>query len=133
MPNAILLRLVLLLAGAAIMFLGLNIGLGGIFTLGWQMSQPFIEITDAAVFQLHDSHMRFVGGVWFGVGAVFFAGGFFPRRLRETLMILCAVIALAGLFRFGGSALLDSAILRSTVLELIGFPLLAFWLHRFGN
>lgn len=62
---------VVVIIGAAIIFLGLNIGLGGIKTLGWQSSQDFVAITDAAVFDAQDSHIRFLGGIWFGIGAVF--------------------------------------------------------------
>ena len=39
-----LLNLVVVIVGAAIIFLGLNIGLGGIQTLGWQATRDFISI-----------------------------------------------------------------------------------------
>ena len=41
-----ILRIILGLIGVGILFLGLNIGLGGIQTLGWQGAGPFITITD---------------------------------------------------------------------------------------
>ena len=71
MNNVIVLRVVVALVGAAIVFLGLNIGLGGMRTLGWQMSPDFISITNEAAFRVQDSHIRFIGGVWFGVGQRF--------------------------------------------------------------
>lgn len=50
MTRSILLKSVLALVGLAIMILGLNIGLGGIPTLGWQTSETFIAVTNETVF-----------------------------------------------------------------------------------
>ena len=131
MQKTNLLNTVVVIIGAAIIFLGLNIGLGGIKTLGWQSTRDFFAITDAATFQTQDSHIRFIGGVWFAVGAVFVIGGFALRRLRPTLIILSAMIATAGLFRLSGmetEVLFSAAIAPSLIFELVGFPLLAWWL-----
>ncbi|MFT6943467.1 MAG: hypothetical protein ACI8Z1_004025 [Candidatus Azotimanducaceae bacterium] len=131
-----LLNLVVVIAGAAIIFLGLNVGLGGIKTLGWQTTSDFISITDAAIFHAQDSHIRFIGGIWFGVGATFVIGGFAMRAFRPTLIILSAMIAIAGLFRLSGmdsGVIFSAAIAPSFVLELIGFPLLAWWLVMSKN
>ncbi|WP_108861509.1 DUF4345 family protein [Ruegeria sp. Alg231-54] len=124
-----LLNLVVVIVGAAIIFLGLNIGLGGIKTLGWQTTRDFISITDAATFHVQDSHIRFIGGIWFGVGATFVIGGFAMRTFRPTLIILSAMIAIAGLFRLSGldsGVIFSAAIAPSLMLELFGFPLLAW-------
>ena len=126
-----LLNLVVIIVGAAIIFLGLNVGLGGIKTLGWQSTRDFISITDPAIFHTQDSHIRFIGGIWFGVGAAFVVGGFAMRAFRPTLIILAAMIAIAGLFRLSGmdsDVIISAAIAPSIALELIGFPLLAWWL-----
>lgn len=131
-----LLNLVVVIVGAAIVFLGLNIGLGGIKTLGWQSTRDFVAITDAATFHAQDSHIRFIGGVWFGVGAAFIIGGFAMRMFRPTLVILCVMIAIAGLFRLSG---MDSGVIftvevaPSLAFELLGFPLLAWWLVSSGR
>ena len=123
-----LLNVVVVIIGAAIIFLGLNIGLGGIKTLGWQSTRDFVAITVAATFHAQDSHIRFIGGVWFAVGAVFVIGGFALRRLRPTLIILSAMIAIAGLFRLSG---LDTDVLlipKGAVFDsfvLSGIPLAA--------
>lgn len=133
MVHAIYLKTTLILTGVAIMFLGLNIGFGGIMTLGWQISEPFVAVTDEAIFHIQDSHIRFMGGVWFSIGAVFFLGGFIPNRLRLTLIVLCIAIAGAGLFRLSGlsgGAVFSAAILPSMMLELVAFPLLSWWLFR---
>ena len=131
-----LLNLVVVIVGAAIIFLGLNIGLGGIKTLGWQSTRDFVEITDAAIFHAQDSHIRFIGGIWFGVGATFLIGGIAMRTLRPTLIILSAMIAIAGLFRLSGmdsDVIFSAAIAPSIALELFGFPLLAWWLVVSGR
>lgn len=125
------LNAVVVFVGAAIIFLGLNIGLGGIKTLGWQSSRDFVAVTDAAVFGAQDSHIRFLGGVWFGVGTTFLIGGFALRAFRPTLIILSYMIAIGGLFRLSGmdmGVIFSAAIAPSLTLELIGFPLLAGWL-----
>lgn len=126
-----LLNLVVVIVGVAIIFLGLNVGLGGIKTLGWQTTRDFVTITDPATFHVQDSHIRFIGGIWFGVGATFLIGGFAVRTFRPTLIILSAMIAIAGLFRLSGmdsNVIFSAAITPSIALELIGFPLLAWWL-----
>lgn len=127
------LNAVLVLIGAVIILMGLNIGLGGMQTLGWQVSRDFVTVTNPAVFQVQDNHIRFVGGVWFGIGVVFALGGFALESLRTTLVILCLVIAGAGLFRFSAmnlDVLLSAGIIGSMLFELIGFPLLAWWIWR---
>ncbi|MFV1441271.1 MULTISPECIES: DUF4345 domain-containing protein [unclassified Phaeobacter] len=126
-----LLNAVVVIIGAVIVLLGLNVGLGGIKTLGWQSTRDFVLITDAAAFHAQDSHIRFIGGVWFGVGAVFMIGGFAMRQLRPTLIILSTMIAVAGLFRLSAmdtGGVFSAAIAPSFAFELAGFPLLAWWL-----
>lgn len=126
-----LLNLVVVIVGSTIIFLGLNVGLGGIRTLGWQTTRDFISITDAATFHVQDSHIRFIGGIWFGVGATFLIGGFAMNTFRLTLIILSAMITIAGIFRLSGmdsGVIFNAAVAPSLALELIGFPLLAWWL-----
>ena len=136
MLQAHLLRAVLILVGMAIMALGTNVGLGGIQTLGWQTTPDFVAIRDASAYHVQDSHIRFIGGIWFCVGAIFLLGAWFRDRLRFTLMLLCGAIAVAGVFRLSGwnaGAVQTSDVLPSLILELIGFPLLAWWLMATGR
>lgn len=131
MKRSLPLKTVLALVGLAIMVLGLNIGLGGIPTLGWQTSETFIAVTNETVFHVQDSHIRFIGGVWFGVGVIFLMGASLTDRLRGTMVTLSVAIAFAGLFRLSGldgGVVFSAAILPSLALEIIGFPLLAVWL-----
>jgi hypothetical protein len=131
-----LLNSVVVIVGAAIIFLGLNVGLGGIKTLGWQSTRDFFSITDTATFHAQDSHIRFIGGVWFGVGVAFLIGGFAMSTFRPTLIIMSAIIAIAGLFRLSDmdtGVIFSAAIAPSLVFELLGFPLLAWWLIASGK
>lgn len=128
-PN-LLLRAVLFIAGCAIVFLGLNVGLGGIQTLGWQGADDFISITDPHAFAVHDNHVRFIGGVWLGLGFLMMAGAFALRRLRMVIIALIGMIFVGGLARISAwdaGTLLDAAIVPSFVLEILLFPLLGLW------
>lgn len=130
------LRILIFIVGAAIIGLGLNIALGGIQTLGWQNSGDFFSVTNMPTFRVQDNHFRFLGGVWFGVGATFVLGSFALDRLRPVLVALCGIIAIAGLFRFSAKDIMvifSFDIAPSLMLELVGFPLLAWWLMRSGN
>jgi hypothetical protein len=132
-PARLALRAALALCGAAIVFLGLNVGLGGIETLGWQGGGEFIAVTDAGAYAIRDSHIRFIGGVWLGVGLAFLAGALLFDRLRTALIVLCGLVFVGGLTRLaGGDAALvtSAAIMPSLVLELVLFPLLGLWIVK---
>ena len=136
MKRTVNLNIALIMVGLAIMYLGLNIGLGGMQTLGWQTSEKFFTVTNETVFQVQDSHIRFIGGIWFSVGAIFFLGAIRLDKLRTTLIVLCAAIAFSGLFRLSslvGGGILSGATIPSFELELIAFPMLALWLVQSGK
>lgn len=130
------LRAVLALAGAAIVFLGLNVGFGGIATLGWQGAGSFVDITDPALFAIRDNHIRFIGGVWLGAGLAMFAGAFALEKLRPVLLAIIGMIFIGGVARFSAgdmSLLTGGAIAPSLVLELVAFPLLGWWIVQAGR
>ena len=127
------LRLILMLAGAIVIYLGLDLGLGGMRTLGWQGSTDFIAVTDTGRFAVQDNHARFVGGVWLGVGLVLFFGSFAIARFRTALIAMCLLIFAGGLMRLASGdidTILGMQVLPSMLAELILFPLLGFWLSR---
>lgn len=131
-PNY-LLRGVLALVGAVVIFLGLNVGLGGIQTLGWQGGAvDFFTVTNAPVFAVHDNHVRFIGGVWLGLGLLLLAGSVAFRRLRPVLVALTAMIFVGGLARLSGdlSLLFTAEIAPSFVFEILVVPLLGLWFTR---
>lgn len=131
--TTIILRTVLAMIGVIVVVLGLNIGLGGMQTLGWQIDPEFLTVTNPDDFAVQNNHIRFVGGVWFAIGLLFIAGSFALESLRTTLIFLCIAIAIASSFRFSApniSILTNPDIIGSLLFEMIGFPLLALWLYR---
>ncbi len=132
----IILRVILALTGAAIIWLGLNVALGGIVTLGWQGPIDFLEVTDRAAFAAQDSHVRFLGGVWLGAGLFMLAGSIFLKQLRGVLMAIIAMIVVGGLARIAANdpgLLLGPQIAPSLLAELILFLALGLWIHRIAG
>jgi len=128
-----LLRTVLVGAGLVMVVLGLNVGLGGIKTLGLQVPGEFFQVTDATLFASQDSHVRFLGGFWLGAGILMCAGSVFFDRLRSLLTAICAMAFLGGMMRLSAhdpSIVLGQSLLPSAVAELMGFPLLGLWISR---
>lgn len=128
-----LLRGVLLLAGLAVVALGLNVALGGIATLGWQGgTTPFFAVIEPGLFAVRDNHVRFIGGVWLAAGLVLLAGGLYLPKLRQALIAVTAMVVIGGLARFSGdlTVLTQPAVAISLALELVGFPLLGWWISR---
>lgn len=132
-PNY-LLRGVLVVIGAFIIFLGLNVGLGGIKTLGWQGGAvDFLTVTNAPVFGVRDSHVRFIGGVWLALGLLMLAGSFAFQRLRSVLVAAVFMIFVGGIARLSGgdlSLLLSADIAPSFLFEIIIVPLLGVWFTK---
>lgn len=135
MPNRSLtgLRIVLAIAGAFIVFTGLNVALGGISTLGWQGQSAFLEVTDATAYLAQDSHMRFLGGLWTAVGVLFMVAARAPSAYRPVLIFAYGAIFLGGLARLSQlefDTLFGPDIFGSLAAELIGMPLLFMWTRR---
>ncbi len=132
-PNHVL-RGVLAVVGAFIIFLGLNVGLGGIQTLGWQGgTADFLTVTNAPVFDVRDSHVRFIGGVWLALGLLMLAGSFAFQRLRSVLVALSFMIFVGGIARLSGgdlALLLSAEIAPSFLFEIIIVPLLGWWFTK---
>lgn len=129
-----LLRSVLALVGAVIVFLGLNVGFGGIQTLGWQGGAvDFFAVTNEPVFAVRDNHIRFIGGVWLGLGLLMLAGSVAFQRLRTVLVSLTAMIFVGGLARLSGgdvAVLLGGNVAPSLVFEIVLMPLLGLWFTK---
>lgn len=128
-----LLRILLAIIGLVIIWLGLNVSLGGIPTLGWQGASDFFTVTNPQIYAVQDNHVRFIAGVWTGVGGFFLAGAAIPRRLAPVLKAMIVLVFLGGLARLTNAdlALLMSAkIAPSLFAELLLFPLLGLWIHK---
>ena len=129
----VILRAILALVGLGIIFLGLNIGFGGIQTLGLQGTGPFIEVTDPSLFSVRDSHVRFIGGVWLGIGLLFVAAAFRLQQLRGAVLAAIGMIFIGGLSRFSAPSLVPLAgadLLPSLLMEFLLFPLLGLWIVK---
>jgi hypothetical protein len=131
--NEAVLRAALAIAGGFIVFTGLDFTVGGIASLGWQGTRPFFEITDVTAFHERDSHVRFLGGLWLGIGLIFAASAVKLRALTPVLLACIALIFLGGLARFTTGephVLFGPAIAGSLAAELIGMPVLFYWVGR---
>jgi len=128
MRSIYLLRAVLALVGLVVVVLGFNVGLGGIRTLGWQGGGEFVTVTDPELFGVRDSHIRFIGGIWLAIGFTLAAGAVWFERLRPVLVAIAALVFVGGLVRLAGP--LPADVWPSLGLELIGFPLLGWWIAR---
>ncbi|MEH6401823.1 MAG: DUF4345 domain-containing protein [Sneathiella sp.] len=130
------LRIVLFLIGLAIIFLGLNVGLGGIRTLGWQGSVDFLTVVDTLAFNTQDNHIRFLGGVWLGIGFLFFASAFALKAFKTILLAFCLLVFVGGLARISimePSVIFSASIAPSFFAELVLFPLLGLWITKSVN
>ena len=126
-------RTVVLTVGLVIVWTGINVGLGGITTLGLQGSPDFIAITNPEAFAAQDSHVRFLGGLWLGVGLVFAVAALRLRALKAALQVLLALIVVGGLARFSAlrpDVLFGPQIIGSFLAEIALMPLLLLWSTR---
>ena len=126
-------KIVLLLAGIFIMFSGLNIGLGGIRTLGWGGQKNFVEVTNMNAFLIQDSHVRFVGAVWLGVGLFFILALTNLEKYKHQLYLTFVLIFLGGvmrLFQLHLEVTFGPYVVGSFIAEIVGMPLLYLWISR---
>ncbi|MCR9242170.1 MAG: DUF4345 domain-containing protein [Rhodobiaceae bacterium] len=130
--SQIIFRAILFLAGGFVVLLGLDIGLGGITTRGWLGSSDFLAVTDTHAYAVQDNHVKFLGGVWLGVGLALCAGAWNPTRFAQTLRLVFALIFFGGVMRLlsdNPEIAFAPDIMGSLVAELVGMPILYLW-HR---
>lgn len=131
--TAIVLRGALALAGAFIVYTGVNTAFGGMQTLGLQGQKKFMEVTSQHDFLIQDNHIRFLGGIWLGIGLLFLVSTLNLKRFQPMLNVALGLIVLGGLARFTmmrADVVFDPAIVGSLVAELVLAPLLFVWLSR---
>ena len=122
-----------MLAGANTLFTGLNRAFGGIATLGWQGSTEFLSVISEHDYLIQDNHNRFLGGVWAAIGLMLIIAPLDLRRFQPVLNFIFALIFVGGLARFTAmrwDVVFGPDIIVSLVAELVGMPLLFFWLSR---
>lgn len=124
-------RTLIAVLGAVNVFLGLNVGLGGLRTLGWQGAGVFYAVTDEHLYLIRDSHTRFYGGLYVAVGLFLLLAATNPGRFRVGLHLVFAMIFVGGLARLTvlrPDVLLGADLVTSIGIELIVMPLLGLWL-----
>jgi hypothetical protein len=125
------LRTLLGLTGLAVIALGINVGFGGMKTLGWQGPTDFLTITNPTAFLAQDNHVRFLGGVWIGCGLLLCAGTFALERIRSILIAITGMVFVGGLLRLTSiDVILNGQVAPSLFAELVLFPTLAVWIAR---
>ena len=127
-----LLRIVLMLVGAVFAAIGVNIGSGGVETLGWQFPPAGVTAADPITFARHDNNVRFLGGIFGALGLVIAASALRPtlRLAAAAVLITLPVGGVARLLQSGYSVIGDPAFAGSLLAEFIGAPLLAYWIWR---
>lgn len=129
--SATALRAVLVPLGAVSAFVAVNVAFGGLETLGLQGPTDYFQVTDRDAYLIRDSHARYYGGVYLGIGAFLILASTNLQKYRIALNLVFAVIFLGGLARLTQqepSVIFGNDLALSTVIELVGMPALAFWL-----
>lgn len=131
--GARLFRVILAIVGLLSVLIGINVGGGGILTLGLQGSVSFMQVTDQAAFLVRDSHIRYFGGLYLGVGLFLILAATNPARYQAPLRLVLVLIFLGGLARFTSpqpQVVFGPDIIGSLLAELVLMPLLFFWLPK---
>ena len=125
--------IILIVLGALNIFIGINVGFGGIVTLGLQGQTEFFEVTNETVFLMRDSHIRYFGGLYFGIGVFLILASTNLSKYHTTLNLIFALIVIGGLARFTMmrfDIIFGPDIIGSILVELVLMPVLYFWLLK---
>jgi hypothetical protein len=123
--SLILLRVLLFLGGVFAVFSGMKSVFGGFQDAGG------LVLTHEQLVQ--NNHIRFLGGLWTGVGVLFLLAPFNLKYFQPMLYLAFALIFAGGIARLTvmrSDVLLDPVVLASLVAELALMPALAYWLAR---
>ena len=126
-------RAIIAAIGAINVFLGLNVGFGGLRTLGWQGTGVFFEVIDQYLYLIRDSHTRFYGGLYIAVGLFLILATTDLRRYHTALNLVFAMIFTGGLARLTTlrpDVFLGADLVASLTVELVLMPILYVWLSR---
>ena len=126
-------RVAIVLSGALVVLLGLNVALGGMATAGWLGERPFFTVTDDEQYRLLDSHIRFFGGYFAAAGAFLLFAASNPLKYAQALFLVFATIFAGGLARFSlpdAEVFMNPDVFSALAAELVLMPVLAFWLSR---
>lgn len=129
----IVLRIILGLVGLYIVLSGINIAVGGMPTLGLGGQSNFFKVTAVQPYLIQDSHIRFVGGVWMGLGFLFLISTTNVAKFKTLLLFACVLIFVGGLsrlFQMHPEITFGKNIIGPFLAEIIGTPILYTWLSR---
>jgi len=127
------LHILLILTGIFIVFSGLDSALGGLLSMGWMESTSYFAVTNEHKYLEMDSHSRFLGGVWTGMGLLFLLAQTNLVKYQKELNYSFAIIFLGGIARFTQMNLdvtFGDEVLWAVVVELILVPIFYFWLAK---
>lgn len=127
------LRAVLVVLGAVSAFVAVNVALGGLETLGLQGPTDYVQVTDERAYLIRDSHAHYYGGVYLALGLFLIYAATNVRRFRPTLYVVFAMIFAGGLARLTQlepGVTFGADLLPSSLIELVGMPLLALWVAK---
>ena len=130
------LRCVLVLLGIVNILIGINVGFGGIQTLGMQGATRFLEITDQHVFLVQDSHIRYFGGLYIGIGLFLVFAVMKLHKFRTALNLIFFITFIGGLARLTMNRpdiLFGPELIVSFLAEILLMPLLYFWLRSVAH
>ena len=117
--------------GAISAFVAINVAFGGLETLGLQGPTKYFQVTDHDAYLLRDSHARFYGGVYLGIAAFLVLAATNLRKYRTALNVVFGLIFLGGVARLTQAepgVTFGKNLGFSTLVELVGMPVLASWL-----
>lgn len=124
---------ILVIVGLFLIFVGINVGLGGILTLGLQGQVKFFEITNENAFAVQDSHIRFFGGLFGAMGLFMIIAVTNLRKFEMALKLAFVLIFIGGLARFSAmrfDIVFGKEIIGSLFAELVLMPILYIWLSK---
>lgn len=122
------LRVVMVIVGALIIYVGINVGFGGIRTLGLQGTTEFVEVTNEGRFLAQDSHVRFLGGVFGTIGLFFLLAATNLHKYKLALKVVLVLVFIGGLARFSSLGVVFSPdVVGSVAVEIVLMPILYLW------
>jgi len=130
------LRIVLTVLGVVSAFVAVNVAFGGLDTLGLQGPTDYFRVTDQHAYAIRDSHAHYYGGVYLALGIFLVYAASDVRRFRQGLYVVFAMIVVGGLARLTQlepHVTFGRDLLPSTLIELVGVPLLALWVAHVAH
>jgi hypothetical protein len=95
--------------------------------LGWQEQTKFLEVTNEYGYLMQDSHIRYFGGLYIGVGLFLLLASTNLRKYHAALNLVFALIFMGGLARFmmmRPDIIFGRDIIGSLLAELLLMPIL---------